>query len=292
MVLSSILMLTMLGFVAAALLAVASRVFAVDEDPRVEAVTGTLPGANCGGCGYAGCEGYAVAVIKDPAIAPNLCVVGGPAVAAAIGELTGQLSTEREPLITHRRCDKNAGDVKPKYDYQGIPTCAAAASLHFGSDTCDFSCLGFGDCVKACTFDALHVENYIVHVNESVCGGCGACTKVCPRSVLQLIPRRSKVAMSCSTKDRLKAVMDVCAVGCIHCGKCVKVCPAKAIAIEDDRVQIDYEKCLACTDCGEACALACPRKILRLRGGAVLAHYDESRAISPALAKKIAEKSA
>ena len=277
MVLYSILALTGLGFVAAVLLSVASRVFAVHEDPMVGKVTDSLPGANCGGCGYAGCEGYANAVVHDPSIPPNLCVVGGAKVASAIGELTGKLTTEMEPLVAYRRCDKNAGHVVRRFDYKGIPSCAAAAALHHGSDQCGFSCLGFGDCVKECLTSALHVENFIVEVNESMCIGCGKCTKICPRHVLQLIPKRARVAITCSTQDKLKAVMDVCKVGCIHCSKCVKTCPAKAIAMVNDRIQIDQKLCLEYGDsCGQACAKACPRGILRLHGAAALAAQAEA----------------
>ncbi|MBQ8173190.1 MAG: Fe-S cluster domain-containing protein [Mailhella sp.] len=266
MVLSSVLMLTGLGFVAAALLAVASRVFAVEENPLVEEVLEKLPGANCGGCGFAGCEGYAQAVVKDPAIEPNLCIVGGAACAAAVGNLTGKLSSEVEPLISFRRCDKMAGQVTRSYDYQGIPSCAAAAALHQGADKCRYSCLGFGDCMSTCSFNAIHVEKNIAHINPNICTGCGQCVKVCPRDVLQLIPRRARVVVKCSTQDKLKAVMDVCKVGCIHCSKCVKVCPASAISLENDRIQIDQRACLAYgEDCGMACVEACPRKILRAR---------------------------
>ena len=139
------------------------------------------------------------------------------------------------------------------------------------------SCLGFGDCVKECLTSALHVENFIVEVNESMCIGCGKCTKICPRNVLQLIPKRARVAITCSTQDKLKAVMDVCKVGCIHCSKCVKTCPAKAIAMVNDRIQIDQKLCLEYGDsCGQACAKACPRGILRLHGAAALAAQAEA----------------
>ncbi len=277
MILLSTLALAGLGFIAAAMLSVAARVFAVQEDPLVEKITSTLPGANCGGCGYAGCEGYAHAVARNPSIPPNLCVVGGAKTASAIGTLTGKLTTEMEPLCAYRRCDKNAGQVSQRYDYKGIPSCAAAAALHRGSDQCGFSCLGLGDCVKVCIANCLHVENSVVVVNERMCMGCGKCTKVCPKSVLQLIPKRARVAITCSTQDRLKAVMDVCKVGCIHCEKCVKLCPAKAIAMQDGKIQIDQKRCLDYGDsCGEACSKACPRKILRLHGAAAFAAHINS----------------
>ena len=285
MVLTSVLALTGLGLVAAALLGLAAKAFAVPEDPRVEQVCETLPGANCGGCGYAGCEGYAVAVVNDPDVSPNLCVVGGSQCAASIGELTGKLTTEMEPLRVYRRCDKNKGQVLQRYDYQGIPSCAAAAALHSGSDQCSYSCLGFGDCVKTCSFGGLQLENYVVKVNSDICTGCGSCVKACPRNVLELIPRRAKVAIACSTKDKLKAVMDVCKVGCIHCSKCVKACPAQAISMQNDRIVIDHRKCLDYEgDCGSACAVGCPRKIIHFR------HVEPAAPETPAEAPASAEQ--
>ena len=146
MVMISVLVLLGLGLVTATVLAVASRVFHVEEDPRVQAVLEALPGANCGGCGYAGCEGYATAVATDPAVPANCCA-GGAETSIAVGELTGKTVAASDPLVSFRRCDKVAGNVALRYDYQGMPSCAAAAGLVGGSDSCSYSCLGFGDCV-------------------------------------------------------------------------------------------------------------------------------------------------
>lgn len=263
MVLSSILTLAGLGFVAAVLLAVASKVFHVDEDPRVGAVMDVLPGANCGGCGYAGCEGYAIAVVNVPSVGANLCVAGGADLSQAVGELTGKAVADSEPLITFRRCDKIVGKVQKRYTYHGMSSCASAATLGQGADACPHSCLGLGDCVASCPFDALYIENDLVMVRKNLCTGCGKCVQECPRTVLELIPRRARVTITCSTRDKLKAVMDVCGVGCIQCGKCVKACPAGAISSKNSRMVIDQEKCLAYgADCHESCSTACPRLIL------------------------------
>lgn len=265
MVTLSIMTLLGLGLVTATLLAVASRVFHVEEDPRVEAVLEALPGANCGGCGYAGCEGYASAVVNDPAIPANRCCAGGESTSIAVGELTGKTVAASEPQKSFRRCDKVAGKVLSRYAYQGIPSCAAAALLFGGSDSCSYSCLGLGDCVEVCPFDALHIENGLTHVNLAKCTGCGICINACPRDTLELMPVRARVAVFCSTRDKLKAVMEVCEVGCINCGKCVKACPALAISAETGRIRIDQKKCLSYgPDCAEACVTACPRDIMRL----------------------------
>ncbi len=264
MVTVSVLTLLGLGFTAATLLALASRVFHVKEDPRVEAVMDALPGANCGGCGYAGCEGYAIAVVNDPAVAASLCVAGSSEVSIAVGELTDKTVAAAEPQLSFRRCDKLAGKVGMRYEYHGMPSCAAATLLMGGVDICSWSCLGFGDCIQVCPFDAMTLKNGLVYVNPSKCTGCGACIKACPRNSLELIPVRARVTISCATKDKLRAVMDVCEAGCINCGKCSKSCPAKAISSVNNRIEIDHKKCLSYgSSCEELCVKNCSRHILR-----------------------------
>lgn len=264
MVVVSILTLLALGLAASIILAVASRIFYVKEDPRVEAVVEALPGANCGGCGFAGCEGYANAVVNDPAIPANKCCAGGAETSIAVGELTGKTVAEAEPLYALRRCDKLAGKVAPRYEYQGMPSCAAAALMRGGTDVCVYSCLGFGDCVQACPFGAMEVRDGLVRVDPGKCTGCGVCISVCPRGVLELTPQRARVAVYCNTRDKLRAVMDVCSVGCIKCGKCIKACPAKAVRLEDNRIVIDQLQCLSYgPSCEQACVSVCPRRIFR-----------------------------
>ena len=235
------------------------------DDPDGLAVLEALPGANCGGCGYAGCEGYATAVATDPAVPANRCCAGGAETSIAVGELTGKTVAASDPLVSFRRCDKVAGNVALRYDYQGMPSCAAAAGLVGGSDSCSYSCLGFGDCVQMCPFDAIEVRGGLARVNASKCTGCGKCAETCPRNVLELVPARARVMVFCSTKDRLKAVTEVCKVGCIKCGRCVKSCPAGAVTLENDRIHINHKVCLTYgPECGEACAAACAREALRV----------------------------
>lgn len=260
MVMYSVLTLLGLGLVTATVLAIASRVFYVEEDPRVEAVMDALPGANCGGCGYAGCEGYAVAVVNDPEIPANKCCAGGESVSIAVGELTGKTVGAAEPLRSFRRCDKVHGEVAMRYDYQGVPSCAAAALLFEGAYACRFSCLGYGDCVEVCPFEAITVSDGLSYINWNKCIGCGLCVPACPRNSLELIPLRSRVSIFCSTKDKLKAVMEVCKAGCINCGKCVKKCPAGAISNKSGRIEIDHRLCLSYgEDCQMACIDSCSR---------------------------------
>ncbi len=264
MVLSSVLTLFGLGLVAAIVLAAASRVFYVEEDPRVEAVMDALPGANCGGCGYAGCEGYAIAVVNDPSVSAALCVAGSADTTITVGELTGKSVGAADPMVSFRRCDKISGNVKARYTYHGLSSCAGVTLLMNGSDLCNWSCLGFGDCVEVCPFDAMEIKDGLVVISAAKCTGCGMCIKACPRNSLDLIPVRARVAVTCATKDKLRAVMDVCEVGCINCGKCIKACPAKAISQKDSRIEIDQQKCLSYgAECEEACIGVCPRNILR-----------------------------
>lgn len=296
MVFVSIMTLFALGLAASIILAVASRVFYVKEDPRVEAVVEALPGANCGGCGFAGCEGYATAVVNDPSVPANKCCAGGAATSIAVGELTGKTVAEAEPLYALRRCDKLAGKVAPRYQYQGMPSCAAAALMRGGTDVCVYSCLGFGDCVQVCPFGAMEVRDGLVRVDRSKCTGCGVCVAACPRGILELTPQRGRVAVYCNTRDKLRAVMDVCDVGCIKCGKCIKTCPAKAVHLEDNRIVIDHLLCLSYGPiCEEACVGTCPRHILRSTRNPLVpravADADDKAATPPAPEAAASEQS-
>ena len=266
MVMTSVLALLGIGVVAAVVLAVASRLLKVKEDPNIELVTEALPGANCGGCGFPGCEGYAAAVVASPDVSPNLCCVGGPDLAAKIGELSGKAVIASEPTVAFRRCSRIEGNVKQKFTYVGMPTCASAAMLEGGPFRCTWACLGLGDCVRSCQFDAMYIADGMVEIIASKCVSCGSCIKSCPRSIVQLIPRRARVMNYCATREKLKSVSDVCDVGCINCLKCLKACPADAISYTKLRIEIDHQACLDYgPDCGEACVGACPRFILRRR---------------------------
>ncbi|MFV0422728.1 RnfABCDGE type electron transport complex subunit B [Oleidesulfovibrio sp.] len=282
MVVTSVLSLLALGFVAACVLAAASRVFYVEEDPRVEAVMDALPGANCGGCGFAGCEAYAQAVLADPSVSAGLCCAGGPEISVKVGELSGKSAGDAEPTVSFRRCVKDEGKVAERYGYQGFASCAAAHMLEDGPDACRFSCIGFGDCVRGCPFDAMYIENGLVQIDEEKCTSCGACIRLCPRDILELIPRRARVMVYCSTQDKMKAVMNVCEAGCINCAKCVKKCPANAITQEGGKIMIDQKACLAYgPECGEACVEACPRNILRHTCATAKVKLAEIKAAEP-----------
>lgn len=282
MLVYSVLALLGVGATAAVILSVASQLLKVEENPLVELVVEVLPGANCGGCGFAGCDAYATAVVLNPDVPAGLCSVGGAETMKKVGEISGKAVEVGEPVVCYRRCSRPEGNVRKRFDYVGAGTCESAAMLEDGPLMCAWSCLGLGDCVRSCPFDAMYLENGVVEIIASRCMSCGHCISVCPRNILQLIPRRARVASACATHDKLKAVSDVCDVGCINCSKCVRACPAKAIYIEDNRIEVNHTTCLEYGEaCGEACVAACPRGILRHQRLARIPAASADEAVNP-----------
>ncbi|MCM0756704.1 Fe-S cluster domain-containing protein [Desulfovibrio aminophilus] len=256
-----------LGLVAGVALALAAVRCKVEVDPRIAEVKEALMGANCGGCSYPGCEAYAEAVVKDPDVPPDLCRPGGPSVAAAVARLTGKAMGGAEPVAAFRRCVKDEGKVARRLLYSGVSTCQAASLALGGPDACRFACIGLGDCVAACPFGAMRLENGLVRVDAELCTGCGNCVRVCPKSILELTPRNARVQVFCSSRDKGREVKDVCEAGCISCGMCVKKCPAQAVSLDRGRISVDHKACVAYgPSCGLACAGFCPRGILRPLG--------------------------
>lgn len=269
----------LLGLFAGIALAFAAVRCKVQVNPTIEAVKHELSGANCGACAYPGCEAYAEAVVMNKDVPPDLCRPGGPDTASRVAKLTGKTMGSLEPIISFRRCQKVEGQVGQRFNYFGLKTCQAASMSAGGPDACVYSCLGFGDCVRACPFSAMYLKNGMVEIDAEKCTGCGVCVKTCPKNVLELIQRSARVMVYCSSKDKGKAVMDVCQVGCIACNKCVKVCPAQVVSMKDGRIHIDHKACLAYgPSCQEVCATDCPRHILRLIRGGAKANTDRGAA--------------
>lgn len=247
-----------LGVVFGAGLGFASKVFHVDEDPRVGQVMECLPGANCGGCGYPGCAGCATAIVEGKAPV-NACPVGGAAAAAKIGAVMGVTVTESEPTAAFVGCAGTCDKAKYNYTYEGIEDCNMAVQLAGSSaKACAYGCLGLGSCIKVCKFGALKIENGVAVVDKEKCTSCGACTKACPKGLIKILPANKKVKLQCSSKDKGKDVMQACTAGCIGCGICAKTCPFGAIEMVNNLPVIDYAKC---KNCG-LCANKCPKKIL------------------------------
>lgn len=241
-----------IGLFFAIVLTIASKLMAVPTDPNVEKVRELLPGANCGACGFAGCDDYAKAVCAGKAQA-NACVPGGGDVAAGIAGILGVEAGEVTPQAAFLACQGTPAVTGKKYDYQGMTTCAACNQLFYGQKECAYACIGLGDCVKACPYGALSLGGGIAHVDEALCTGCGACTKACPKGLLSVQPKGTPHQVRCSNRDKGAFTRKVCRVGCLGCMKCVKTCPAGAIAVKDNLAHIDPEKCTGCGECVAAC---------------------------------------
>lgn len=247
-----------LGIVFGAILGFASKIFAVDEDPRVGQVQECLPGANCGGCGYPGCGGLATAIVAGKAPV-NACAPGGAKAAAAIAEVMGVVAEETEPTVAFVKCGGTCDKAQNKYNYDGIDDCIMAAQLAGASSkACAYGCMGLGSCVKACKFNAIKIENGVAVIDPDLCVSCGKCVSTCPKHIIEIVPKKKKVKVQCSSKDMGKAVMSVCSAGCIGCKICEKTCKFDAIHVIDNIAVIDYDKC---KNCG-MCANKCPKKVI------------------------------
>ena len=246
-----------LGAVFGILLAVASRVFAVEVDERVPQVREALPGANCGGCGYSGCDALAEAIVAGKA-EPTACTVGGNAAAQAIAKALGVTVAVQKPKRAVVLCVGDADCAKQKYTYEGAGDCVAAERLAGGSKRCANGCLGEGSCAAVCEYDAISIVNGVAVVDPTKCGGCGACTQVCPKNLLVLVPRDAAFSVNCSSHEKGPAVNSFCRVGCIGCGLCKRVCEHDAIVLTDFLASIDYDKCVGCGKCAEKC----PRHVI------------------------------
>ena len=239
-------------------LGVAGEKLKVEIDPREEAITGALPGNNCGGCGYAGCSGLAAAIAKGEAEVGG-CPVGGAPVAAKVAEIMGVEAGDSVKMVAFVKCAGTCEEAKKDYAYYGEEDCAMLAFVpNGGPKSCNFGCLGFGNCVKACPFDAIHVVDGIAVVDKEACKACGKCVAACPKKLIELVPYEAKHKVQCASRNKGKDVMAACSVGCIGCKLCERNCPAGAITVVNNIAHVDYEKC---TGCG-ICADKCPKKII------------------------------
>lgn len=245
-------------------LALAAHKFAVEANPKIEAVLHVLAGAQCGGCGYPGCEGYAIAVVNDPEVPPNLCFPGKETVAAKVAEITGKKMTAVEDMIAVVRCSRVEGRVSHKHEYIGFASCTAANLGFGGPSACQYACIGLGECAAVCPFDAITMVEGFPVIDPDRCVSCGTCVKTCPKRVIELMSLKARVHVPCSSKDLGKKVREVCEVGCISCQMCVKKCPAEAVSYTEGLIKIDHPKCIAYgPSCEEVCVEKCPRKIMR-----------------------------
>ncbi len=255
LIIYAIAALGLIGLLFGLFLAIAAKVFAVETDPKVEAIKDVLPGANCGACGYAGCSNFAEAVAGGEAN-PSGCIPGGEETTNAIGEVLGQvISAATQPVATVF-CVGDAFKTADRFIYDGVKDCSVASGFIGGFKECSYGCLGFGNCVDVCMFDAIKMgEHGLPVVDIDKCTGCSLCADACPRAIIKMLPKGDAGHLVlCNSHDRGKTVSKACEVGCIACKACVKVCAVEAIVMEDNLAVIDLEKC---TDCGD-CAVKCP----------------------------------
>lgn len=241
-----------LGLIFGLLLVYASKKFAVASDERIDAVRAVLPGANCGACGFSGCDGFAEAAVKGKATCDG-CPVGGAAVAEQVGAILGKEVDTEGKKVARVMCIGTHEKARKKYDYLGIKDCESASELHGSERSCNYGCVGYGNCVKACPFDAIILKDGIAEIVEEKCTGCEMCVDACPKSIIKMVPETSRVTTFCSSFDNAKTTRHNCDVGCIKCKRCGKVCPVDAIYYEDGLSRIDPDKCINCGECIKVC---------------------------------------
>lgn len=252
-----IIAITVIGIICGIILTIASKVMAVAEDERIPLIRECLPGANCGACGYAGCDGYAKALVEDEGVKTNLCVPGAEAVSQKISDILGVAFEDVASQVAVVRCRGDYSATEDKMDYRGIESCAAAKLFFGGRGMCTFGCMSLGDCAKACPNDAICLENGIARIDTRKCTGCGICTKTCPNNLIALTPGTAKVIVACSSSEKGASVRKKCSYGCIACKKCEKECPVGAVTVEGNLARIDQSKCTGCGKCAEVCMTGC-----------------------------------
>ena len=258
LIISSIIVLGIIGLASAVILYFVAQKFKVEEDTRIDVITELLPGANCGGCGFPGCRGFAEACVKAESLDNMLCPVGGLPVMCKVSEILGHAVCQATPKIAVVRCNGSCANRPRTSKFDGARNCKIAAQLYAGETNCSYGCLGYGDCVEACQFDAIVInpETGLPVVNEDKCTACGACVKACPKKVIELRnkgPKNRRVFVSCINKDKGGVARKACSAACIGCGKCQKVCPFGAIRIENNLAYIDFELCRSCRKCVNEC---------------------------------------
>jgi len=253
----TIVSITTIGIVCAVVLSVASRVFAVKIDERVKQMRELMPGANCGACGFSGCEGYASALAAGD-VATNLCPPGGNELVKQLSSIMGTESGEgiaNKIAVIH--CVGVIDKRHDKMDYEGIRTCKAAKLLFGGQSACSFGCIGYGDCVAICPSNAICLEKCLARVNVRKCSGCELCVKACPYGLITIEDGPVAAAVMCNNTEKGAKLKDKCSAGCIGCKKCEKECPENAITVNDSLASIDYSKCNGCGKCIDICVKGC-----------------------------------
>jgi RnfABCDGE-type electron transport complex B subunit len=257
-ILYTIATLVVIGTSAAVILYLVAQKFKVYEDPRIDDVEKALPGANCGGCGFAGCRAFAEACVKTGNLSDLNCPVGGNETMGSVASLLGLEAVKKDPRVAFIRCNGTC-DHRPKTShFDGATTCAIAASVYSGESDCQYGCLGFGDCYDACEFGAIDLRANlgVPLILDDKCVACGACVVACPKNLIELrkrFPKDRKVVVACRNEDKGGIARKACDVACIGCGKCEKECNFDAITIKNNLAFIDSDKCKLCRKCVPVC---------------------------------------
>ncbi|MDR1055239.1 MAG: Fe-S cluster domain-containing protein [Prevotellaceae bacterium] len=257
-ILVTVIMLVALGVVLAIILYLVAQKFKVYEDPRIDEVEAILPGANCGGCGFAGCRALAEALVKSNDMTSLYCPVGGNATMRATAKILGGEAQTKDPMIAAVRCNGTCENRPRTNQFEGAVSCAVMAATYGGETACTYGCLGRGDCVVSCPFDAIHMNpaTDLPEVDEEKCTACGNCVKACPKIIIELRkkgPKGKRIFVSCINKDKGGIAKKACDVACISCSKCFKTCPYEAITVANNLAYIDFTKCKLCRKCVEVC---------------------------------------
>ena len=285
LVVNGLIVLAGLGIVFGIALAIVAARFVVKVDPKVEKVRDVLPGANCGACGFAGCMGYAEAVVGNPDVAVNMCAPGKSPVAEKIAEITGKKAEKVDPKIARVFCQGGKSKSQRKFIYTGVMDCTAAVLAAGGDKSCEFGCLGYGTCMRACPFDAIRMSaDNLPVINPEKCTACGKCVAACPKQVIELGLMSKAVVISCHSKDKGVDVKKKCQVGCIACGICVRTCPVDAIKIDNNLARIDHSKCITCGLCVKKCPTSAIHDYLEPRPKAFI---EPSRCVGIDLCAKV-----
>ena len=241
------------GLIAAVILTIASKLMYVPVDEKVAAIREVLPGANCGACGFAGCDDYAAAFGENPALSTALCPVGGSSIASQIAGILGVDAAEADEKVAMVMCQGNYGVTRQIMEADRIHTCKEAKMFYGGQWACPYGCLGLGDCFNVCKFDAIRVENGVARINRDKCVGCGACDDVCPNNIISMVNKKNLLFVACKSMEKGAKTRKTCENGCIGCMKCQKTCKFEAIKVENNVAQVDLEACKNCGLCEKEC---------------------------------------
>lgn len=250
-----VIIVVCIGFVAGVILTIASKVMSVPVDEKVEELIEAMPGANCGACGFAGCENYAVTLAEDKehVLSTSLCPVGGGNLSNTLANILGVEATSNEPRVAIVTCGGSSKKTKRIMIHDKKWSCKAASNLYGGQMACSDGCLGLGDCLRICPYNAISMKDMLATVDRNLCIGCGLCATICPKNTIKIFPENTLTYVSCQSKAPGGETRKACKVGCIGCTKCAKVCQRDAITIDNNHAIVDPTLCTNCGDCVRAC---------------------------------------